>query len=517
MAGWGLITIFRKWFYKLVLGKKQEVRIQRSLEPGEPDDVALLPPAEPAGGQGVAHVARRAGTDGAVIPGLTLSVLTAGILTRRPAVKIKTGAVQRTLAVVDTLSSGASDEGVPPVSRRTGAHGPVRARSVKPGLALGPGAAGVGGAQVLPLELAAADEGVPGVSLGAAADRLVVGGLAGGALSAHIGVWLVARVAALESDARLVAGAVRVSGALCVAPGVGVAQEVRRARALGPVVHSLAVGILSAGASAAGIFTPVILSVTLLGAAAVRISLALVTAALQWVANISLLTPTVGSVVRPDLAVRVDATGGADLFTGEPPAVSEGVSGGASGAAADGNVVLDSAFGALATGESAGIHALVVLAGALGAAVRVLVALTSNAARVRVTVVPGQTFAHWSPAHVLALCAAAAHSLNTRVRSATRPAVRASNVSTEAFAQSSCPALATLGIGPTRVPLAWVQSAAHVRVADVFGRTLADSGPPVVLAERALAARVARARVKVAVGVRVSSVVRATLTNSVAS
>ena len=39
----------------------------------------------------------------------------------------------------------------------------------------------------------------------------------------------------------------------------------------------------------------------------------------------------------------------------------------------------------LATGESAGIHALVVLAGALGSAVRVLVALTSNAARVGVT------------------------------------------------------------------------------------------------------------------------------------
>jgi len=238
---------------------------------------------------------------------------------------------------------------------------------------------------------------------------------------------------------------------------------------------------------------------------------------LQRVANISLLTPTVGSVIRPDLAVRVDATGGADLVTSEPPAVSEGVSGGAPGAAADGNVVLDSAFGALATGESAGVHTLVVLAGALGAAVRVLVALSSNAARVGVTVVPGQTFADWSPAHILALCSSTAHSLNTRVRSATRPAVRAPHISTEAFAQSSCPALATLGIGPTRVPLARVQSAAHVRVADVFRRTLADRGPPVVLAERALATRVAGARVKVAVGVRVSSVVGATLANSVAS
>ena len=50
----------------------------------------------------------------------------------------------------------------------------------------------------------------------------------------------------------------------------------------------------------------------------------------------------------------------------------------------------------------------------------------------------------------------------------------------------------------------------------MFGRTLADSGPPVVLAERALAARVAGARVKVTVGVRVSSVVGATLANCVA-
>ena len=43
------------------------------------------------------------------------------------------------------------------------------------------------------------------------------------------------------------------------------------------------------------------------------------------------------------LAVCVDATGGADLVTGEPPTAPEGVSGGASGTAADGHVVLDSA------------------------------------------------------------------------------------------------------------------------------------------------------------------------------
>merc|ERR550532_823410 len=184
---------------------------------------------------------------------------------------------------------------------------------------------------------------VASVALGTAADRLVVGGLAGGALSAHVGVGLVAGVAALEPHTGLVSGAVCVSGALGVAPGVGVAQEVRGARALGPVVHRLTVGILATRASAAGILTPVILSVTLLGAAAVRVPLALVTASLQWVTNVSLLTPTDGPVIRSDLAVCVDATGGADLVTGEPPAAPEGVSGGASGAAADGHVVLDSA------------------------------------------------------------------------------------------------------------------------------------------------------------------------------
>ena len=49
-------------------------------------------------------MSRGAGADGAVISGLALSVLTTGVLTGRPAVKIKTGAVQRTLTVVDALS-----------------------------------------------------------------------------------------------------------------------------------------------------------------------------------------------------------------------------------------------------------------------------------------------------------------------------------------------------------------------------------------------------------------------------
>ena len=84
----------------------------------------------------------------------------------------------------------------------------------------------------------------------------MVGGLAGGALPAHVGVGVVARVPALQSHAGLVGGAVAVPGALGVAPGVGVTQEVRGAGALGPVVNSLAVSILSTCASAAGILTP---------------------------------------------------------------------------------------------------------------------------------------------------------------------------------------------------------------------------------------------------------------------
>jgi hypothetical protein len=47
----------------------------------------------------------------------------------------------------------------------------------------------------------------------------VVGGLAGGALAAHVRVGFEAGIAALEGDARLVARAVVVLGAFRVAPG----------------------------------------------------------------------------------------------------------------------------------------------------------------------------------------------------------------------------------------------------------------------------------------------------------
>ena len=65
------------------------------------------------------------------------------------------------------------------------------------------------------------------------------------------------------------------------------------------------------------------------------------------------------------LAVSVLPTGSADLSPGEPSAVPEWVPGGSLGTPTDGHVVLDSTVSSLTTGQSTGVHALVVLAGPL--------------------------------------------------------------------------------------------------------------------------------------------------------
>lgn len=197
-----------------------------------------------------------------MIPCLALSILSTGILTRRPAVIVKTCTVQWALAVIDTLPSGTGHERVPPVSRRTGADRPISAGPVKASLALSPGTTGVRSAQVLLLKRSAAHKRVPGVSSWAGAHCLMVGGLTGGSLPAHIRVRVVARVPALQLDTGLVRAAVIVSGALCVAPGEGVTQKVWRTGALCPVVDSLAVCILPAGSPATRILTAVVLPVT---------------------------------------------------------------------------------------------------------------------------------------------------------------------------------------------------------------------------------------------------------------
>ena len=312
-----------------VLGEESEVGVETASEPGGSHHIVL----SPAGSQRVPEEARGTGADGHVVPGLTLGVLTTGVLTGRPTVVVEAGPVQGTLAVVDTFSPGAPDQRVSPVAGRTGADGSVSPGPVEPGLALSPGPAGVGSAEIFLLERSAAHEWISGVALGAGTDGLVVGGLAGRSLSAHVGVGVVAGVAALEPHAGLVGGAVPVSGALGVA---------------------------------------------------LRVSLALVTTPGQRVANICVLTPADRSVVRANLdkvimkfpqlnislivshlAVSVLATGSADLSPGEPSAVPEGIPSGSLGTPTDGHVVLNCTVGSLPTGQGTGVDTLVALAGAL--------------------------------------------------------------------------------------------------------------------------------------------------------
>jgi len=279
-----------------------------------------------------------------VVPGLTLRVLPTSILTRRSAVKVKTCSVQRTLAVIDTFASGATDERIAPISSRTGADRSVGARSVKPSLTLSSRTAGVGSAQILLLKWSTAHKGIAGVAFGTGTDRLVVGGLTRGSLSAHVGVWIVAGVSALQSDTGLVAGAVVMSGALGVAAGVGIAQEVWGTGALGAVVDCLTIGVLSARSSAARILTPVVLSVALLSWSALVVSLALVSAALQRVADVCCLASADGSVVRSNLTVSVSSTWSTDLVSGESSATSERISSCPPGTSADGDMILHGAL-----------------------------------------------------------------------------------------------------------------------------------------------------------------------------
>ena len=76
------------------------------------------------------------------------------------------------------------------------------------------------------------------------------------------------------------------------------------------------------------------------------------------------------------LTVSVCPTRSTNLISSEPPAVPKRISCCSPGTPADSHVVLHGAVGALAAGDGARVDALVVLAGALGAAVLVLVTLT---------------------------------------------------------------------------------------------------------------------------------------------
>jgi len=193
----------------------------------------------------------------------------------------------------------------------------------------------------------------------------VVGGLAGRPGATHIGVGIVAGVTALELDTGLVAGTVIVTGALCVAARVGVSQEVRRTRALSSVVDGLAVGVLSTRSSAASILTPVMLPVTPLAAGTLAVTLALVTATSQRIANVGGLASANRPVIRSNLAISVGSTRSTDLIPCKSSAVSEWISGGSAGTSADGHMVLHRTLGPCATGQRAGVDTLVVFAGPL--------------------------------------------------------------------------------------------------------------------------------------------------------
>ena len=130
----------------------------------------------------------------------------------------------------------------------------------------------------------------------------MIGGFTCCSRSTDIGVGFIAGVATLELDTRLVTSAVIVTSALGVASRVGVSQEVRRTGALSSVVDSLTVGVLSTRSSAAGILTPVVLSVTPLTGGTLIVSLTLVTTPSQRIANVGRLASADGSVIRSNLA-----------------------------------------------------------------------------------------------------------------------------------------------------------------------------------------------------------------------
>jgi len=96
-----------------------------SSEPGEAHHVRLGPPCGSTCGERVTHESRGTRADGSVVPGLALSVLSAGLIAGGAAVVVIAGSIKRALAVVDALTPGATDQGISPVAGRTGAHWPV--------------------------------------------------------------------------------------------------------------------------------------------------------------------------------------------------------------------------------------------------------------------------------------------------------------------------------------------------------------------------------------------------------
>jgi len=220
-------------------------------------------------------------------------------------------------------------------------------------------------------------------------------------LTANIGIGFAARISALELDTGQGAGTFVVSGALGVASGEGVAEEVLRAGALGPVVAGVAVGILTASSFSADWFALELDA--LLVAGALVVTFALPAAAGQRIADVILFASADGSVSVSDLTVGVGTAGGANLVASKLPAASERIAGETARTPANCDVVLDGTLCAWTARETARVNAPVVLASLVGRTLRVGDTVASYARAVGITLVTRQAFADWAAIGVSAL------------------------------------------------------------------------------------------------------------------
>jgi len=359
-----------------------------------------------------------------MVPGLTLGILSACVLTRRSTIVVVTSSIQRTFTVVDTLASRTADERISSKSSGTCAHRTIRSGSIEASLAGGSRTTGVWVTQITLLELPTAHERISSEATRTRTHSLVVGGLTISAMATNVRVGFLTWVTTLQSDASLVGGAITVSGAFGVTTREGITEEVRRTGALRSVVDCPTVCILSTSSASARGLTSIRLTVTSLRLSTFSVGITLVSTALQRVPDVCLLASTHWSVVLANLAICVSPARSADFFSGEPSAITERISGGSSRTPTDGNVILHSAVSSLATGDGAGINTLVVLAGALWATVGVLVTFSLNTAGVGIALMTGKTLAHRPSSYILTLSTSTTDTIYTRVCTATRPAVR---------------------------------------------------------------------------------------------
>lgn len=331
-----------------------------------------------AGHKGVSNSASRAGTNGGMIPDPAVSPSSAGSSAARVfTLEVVASLARATVRITFTFTSVTPDKRVSKVAGWAGTDRAVSTIAVKARLADGVRSTGVRVAQVLLGELTARCEWVASESSGTRADSLVVLDLAVGAPSTGVRSALATGILTLEPDAGQVGTAVVVAGALGVAPGVGLAEEVLGASTLGAVVLGAAVGILSTGILVTYSHTVEVL--TLLSAGTFPVGFALPAAPSQRIANEVVLASAHRATVESDTAVCVDSTSlVTDLLVGEDSTALERISSVSLGASADGHMVAGLTVSSVSARKSAGIDTSVILAGLAGTAVIVGDAVTSK-------------------------------------------------------------------------------------------------------------------------------------------